>query len=98
VGAGKCRGGDPQKSATLPEAWRNAGDDDGQVTTHRRARLVLDFDVDAEPVSGVVVHEDHDGKPFSGWMALTRTIEETLNAARHPQPDEDLQGAPEGRP
>jgi hypothetical protein len=57
----------------------------------------LDFDVDADPVAGVVVHEDHDGEAFSGWMALTRVIEETLDAARHRQSQEDLLGAPEGR-
>jgi hypothetical protein len=57
----------------------------------------LDFDVDADPVAGVVVHEGHDSEPFSGWMALTRMIEETLDAARHRQAQDHLLGAPEGR-
>jgi hypothetical protein len=46
------------------------------------ARLTIDFDLRADPIAGVV----HDGggrsEPFAGWMALTRTIERALDAAR----------------
>ena len=47
-----------------------------------RLLLTLEFDVNAEPVSGVVRVGDGDGERFSGWMGLTRTIELALAAAR----------------
>lgn len=45
-------------------------------------RLVLELDLAADPVRGIV-HDAHGhAEPFSGWMALTRTIELGLDAAR----------------
>jgi hypothetical protein len=46
-----------------------------------RLLLALEFDVNTEPVSGIV--RDGDGNRFSGWMDLTRTIELTVAAARY---------------
>jgi hypothetical protein len=48
-----------------------------------RLRLTLEFDVNTEPVSGIVRDGDGDGDGFSGWMDLTRTIELALAAARY---------------
>jgi hypothetical protein len=47
-----------------------------------RARLTLEFDVDADPVAGVVRDAGGGGEPFVGWIALTRAIELALEAAR----------------
>lgn len=46
------------------------------------ARLILELDLAAEPVAGVVHDAKGEGQPFAGWMALTRTIELSLDAAR----------------
>jgi hypothetical protein len=46
------------------------------------ARLIIDFDLQADPIAGVVHDGGGDGQPFAGWMALTRAIELTLDAAR----------------
>jgi hypothetical protein len=46
------------------------------------ARLTIEFDLRAEPIAGVVHDGGGHGQPFAGWMALTRTIELTLEAAR----------------
>jgi hypothetical protein len=46
------------------------------------ARLTIDFDLWADPIAGVVHDDSGHGEPFAGWMALTRTIERTLDAAR----------------
>lgn len=50
------------------------------------ARLTIDFDLQADPIAGVVHHGDGHSQPFAGWMALTRTIELTLQAARLHRP------------
>jgi hypothetical protein len=47
-----------------------------------RARLTIDFDLRADPIAGVVHDASGHGEPFAGWMALTRAIERTLDAAR----------------
>jgi hypothetical protein len=47
-----------------------------------RLLLTLEFDVNAEPVSGRVRDGDGAGEWFSGWMGLTRTIELALAGAR----------------
>lgn len=63
------------------------------MTSNVRTRLVLDIDLDTEPISGVVVDDDHDGEAFSGWIALTRTIEAALYAGRQARsrpPTQDL--------
>ena len=45
-------------------------------------RLVLELDLAADPVRGIVHDANGHAEPFSGWMALTRTIELSLDAAR----------------
>jgi hypothetical protein len=55
-------------------------------------RLILDFDLAANPVTGNVVDGSGRGHPFAGWMALTRTIELTLDAARQANPPRQAQG------
>ena len=47
-----------------------------------RLLLTLEFDVNAEPLSGRLRGGGGDGEWFSGWMGLTRTIELALAAAR----------------
>jgi hypothetical protein len=47
------------------------------------ARLTIVFDLQADPIGGVVCDGAGDlGAPFAGWMELTRAIERTLDAAR----------------
>jgi hypothetical protein len=46
------------------------------------ARLILDLDVDADPIAGTVNDGCGREQPFSGWMALTHIIELALEAAR----------------
>ncbi|HEY4097627.1 MAG TPA: hypothetical protein VGM33_19035 [Baekduia sp.] len=50
--------------------------------------LSFEFDLDADPVSGVVLDGRGDGQPFCGWMALTREIENALDAGRRARDDE----------
>jgi hypothetical protein len=57
--------------------------------------LTVEFDLGADPVSGVVRSGAGDGDPFCGWMALTRTIELALASARshqqdHPRPTREI--------
>jgi hypothetical protein len=53
--------------------------------------LSFEFDLDADPVSGVVLdgRGDGDGQPFCGWMALTREIENALDAGRRARDDDE---------
>jgi hypothetical protein len=46
------------------------------------ARLTIDFDLRGNPIAGVVRDGHGHGEPFTGWMALTRTIERALDLAR----------------
>jgi hypothetical protein len=49
------------------------------------ARLTIVFDLQADPIAGVVCDNPGDrgdcGAPFAGWMELTRAIERALDAA-----------------
>lgn len=56
------------------------------MTDRAPARLILEFDVDADRITGTVRDESGpgSGEPFAGWMALTQTIEAALEAARSP--------------
>ena len=47
------------------------------------ARLSIVFDLQADPIAGVVRDEAGCGLPFAGWMELTRAIERALDSARH---------------
>lgn len=47
------------------------------------ARLSIVFDLQADPIAGVVRDSAGRGVPFAGWMELTRAIERALDAARH---------------
>jgi len=53
------------------------------------ARLTIDFDLQADPIAGVVHDDGGHGQPFAGWMALTRAIELTLDAARRASTDDE---------
>ena len=46
------------------------------------ARLSIVFDLQADPIAGVVCDDAGRGLPFAGWMELTRSIERALDAAR----------------
>lgn len=35
------------------------------------ARLTIDFDLQADPIAGLVRDDGGHGQPFAGWMALT---------------------------
>jgi hypothetical protein len=56
------------------------------VPPDARTRLILDLDLAANPIAGNVLDRLGHAQPFSGWMALTRTIELTLEAARQATP------------
>jgi hypothetical protein len=56
------------------------------VTPATHIRLILDLDLAADPIGGVVRDADGGAKPFAGWMSLTRTIELSLDGARHGLP------------
>lgn len=56
------------------------------------ARLTIDFDLQADPIAGMVRDDGGHGRPFAGWMALTRAIERTLEAARRPPSPDDSRG------
>jgi hypothetical protein len=50
-------------------------------------RLILDLDLAADPIGGVVGPADGGAaEPFAGWIALTRTIELSLDGARRRLP------------
>jgi hypothetical protein len=59
------------------------------LSTPAHTRLILEIDLAANPVAGHVVDRLGIGHPFSGWMALTRTIELALDAARQFAPPAD---------
>jgi hypothetical protein len=47
------------------------------------ARLTIVFDLQADPIAGVVCDDAGDsGAPFAGWMEFTRAVERALDAAR----------------
>lgn len=48
----------------------------------RCARLVVDVDLSAEPIAGVLRHLNGLDKPFAGWIALIRALELALEAER----------------
>jgi hypothetical protein len=50
------------------------------------ALLTLELNLEADSVAGVVRGASGSGEPFVGWMALTRAIELTLEAARLGRP------------
>ena len=50
------------------------------------AFLTIDFDLSAEVLAGMVCDEWQNRHAFVGWMALTRTIEDALEAARSAEP------------
>lgn len=51
------------------------------------AWLSIVFDLQADPIAGVVCDRAGQGVPFAGWMELTRTIERALDAARYAEAD-----------
>jgi hypothetical protein len=59
------------------------------VTPTTHIRLILDIDLVADPIGGVVRDADGDAKPFAGWISLTRTIELSLDSARRGLPAVD---------
>jgi len=52
------------------------------VPTPDHVRVTIDFDLGCNPIAGVVRDGRGHSEPFAGWMALTRTIERALDAAR----------------
>ena len=47
------------------------------------ARLTIVFDLQADPIAGVVCDDAGDsGAPFAGWMEFTRAVGRALDAAR----------------
>jgi hypothetical protein len=72
---------------TPPDAKGVRRRQDRLVIPATQIRLILDIDLAADPIGGVV--RDVDGgtaEPFAGWIALTRTIELSLDGARRRLP------------
>jgi hypothetical protein len=70
------------------------------VNPATQIRLILDLDLAADPIGGVVHGADGDAEPFAGWIALTRTIELSLDRARRRLPSAlaaDRQMPPESK-
>lgn len=64
------------------------------MTPATHIRLILDLDPAADPIGGVVRAGEGDAKPFAGWIALTRTIELSLDGARRGLPAADATDRP----
>jgi hypothetical protein len=62
------------------------------VVDEKRTRLTLELDLDADPIAGYLQWGSRPAEQFIGWMALTRAIELTLEAARGTLPT--IAGAP----
>ena len=45
----------------------------------------IEFNLEADPIAGSLHAGDEDGRPFCGWIELTRAIELGLAAARRTQ-------------
>lgn len=56
------------------------------MTTATHIRLILDLDLAADPIGGVLRDAAGAAEPFAGWIALTRTIELSLDGARRRLP------------
>jgi hypothetical protein len=48
--------------------------------------LRIEFTVDADPIAGHLHAANEEGRPFCGWIELTRAIELGLAAARRALP------------
>jgi hypothetical protein len=48
------------------------------------ARISIVFDLQADPLAGVVCDNADCSLPFVGWIGLTRCIERALDDARRP--------------
>jgi len=57
------------------------------VPTPDHVRVTIDFDLRGSPIAGVMRDGRGHSEPFAGWMALTRTIERALDAARQAELD-----------
>jgi len=56
------------------------------VVTGRRARLILDIEVDAGSPRGQLCAEGQPPRAFSGWLQLGEAIEAALATARDARP------------
>jgi hypothetical protein len=45
-----------------------------------RLQIIIDLDLEAQPIAGLLQVEDGLPEPFSGWLALTQAIDQTLIA------------------
>jgi hypothetical protein len=82
------RGCRPEKiGIRRPTRKPSDGDRIGVVTPATHIRLILDLDLAADPIGGLVRYLDGGtAEPFAGWIALTRTIELSLDGARRRLP------------
>jgi hypothetical protein len=52
------------------------------MNQHRVATLLLQFDLDMDPIGGIVHRTGGRERSFSGWIELARTIEIALDEGR----------------
>lgn len=55
--------------------------------TGTHPQIVLDIDPTIDPIGGRLSTNGSTQRPFSGWIALAREIEDALIAARRPSSD-----------
>ena len=60
------------------------GADDRQRMGTRRTHLHLEFDADAEPISGHVGHTGADARPFTGYASLIAALQSIRNGEQEP--------------
>lgn len=59
------------------------------VVDDQRTRLTLELELHADPIAGTLQWGSRPTEHFIGWMALSRAIELTLEAARGTLPTID---------
>jgi hypothetical protein len=50
----------------------------------RHLRITVDLELDATPISGLILTDTHPARPFRGWLELASAIEQLSSAAPPP--------------
>lgn len=48
------------------------------MDSRHRVELLLELDIDADPIAGLVRHGNGAPRPFTGWLGLTAALEGVL--------------------
>jgi hypothetical protein len=66
----------------ISPATRLTGTRKTATMTAERIRVLLELDRDADPIAGSLTGDRTPARPFSGWLALGRAIEQEITRAR----------------